>query len=164
DRPAHLASVHGYVDVFGELLPPPAAMDRLWDRVFLAGDTLAHDRLTTLLSAAPGARGGPGYAGALEKQLEKRSDRLFAARWLEIPRMVRCLRQNPSAKEHFPKLLLATSLRVREVVRELLLPDLGEELATETITPGDIKRRLDRLGPRDLLEEKILICMRLPHL
>jgi hypothetical protein len=159
DRAGHLAQVHDYVDVFGTLLPRPAALARLWDRVFSAADAPAHDRLAEVLL---GGKSGPAYAAALEAELARRADGLFAARFQEVPRLVRCLRQSAAARPHFPRLLRSADSRVREVGRELLLPDLGEALAGDKVTAADIRRRLDELGP-DLLDEKIQLCLRLPH-
>src|SRR5206468_2043586 len=45
DRFAHLVTRHGYLDVDGVLLPRPAALGRLWERVLTGSDTLAHARL-----------------------------------------------------------------------------------------------------------------------
>jgi hypothetical protein len=168
DRSVHLIAAHGYVDVFGTLLPRPDALARLWSRTFGQGDGAAHDRLCELLleGPAPTAAGaGPRtpYVASLEEELLRRADSLFAARWQEMPRLVQCLRQNPKARPYFRQLLFAADPRVREAGRELVLPDLGERLAGDDTSAVDVRRELDRLCPPELIEEKIQLCLRLPH-
>src|SRR5262249_38308599 len=62
DRPGHLMSAHGYVDVFGAVLPRPVALARLWDRVFTGGDTKAHDRICDLLIGVEDSGSSPRAA------------------------------------------------------------------------------------------------------
>src|SRR5205823_3274536 len=50
-----------------------------------------------------------------------------------------------------------------EVVREVLLPGLGERLAGENVTAADVRRELDAAVPPDLVEEKVQLCMHLPQ-
>src|SRR5262249_47487711 len=63
-RASHLKGLHGYLDVFGALLPRPAALVRLWERVFREGDVPAHERLCEELLA--GGQKESAYAAALE--------------------------------------------------------------------------------------------------
>jgi hypothetical protein len=170
DRAEHLKAAHDYVDVQGTLLPRPAALERLWEQVFVASDARAHEELLALLDTSKktgelhGTADESPYAAALKAQLRARADSLFQARAQEVTRLVRCLRQNPKAIRHFPGLLRDGDPRVRELVRELLLPDLGGALAGAQVRPDDIRRELDRLCPDDLVEERILLCRQLPYL
>jgi hypothetical protein len=164
NRPLHLISVHGYVDVFGAVQPRAIALTRLWDRVFSTGDVSAHDRLCEiLLDEVPSGQTPSPYAASLEGELEHRAEVFFAARWQEMPRLVRCLHQSAKARPHFLELLRASDRRVREVGRELLLPDLAEKLEGEHTSAAQIRQELDALCADDLIEEKILLGLRLPH-
>jgi hypothetical protein len=169
DRPEHLKTAHGYVDVLGSLLPREAALERLWSRVFLAADTQAHDDILALLDAGAAPSGTAGrkaapYAAALQAQLRARAEGLLQAQSRELPRLVRCLRHNARAHRHFPALLRDDDPRVREVGRDLLLPDLGGRLSGDQVTAADVRRELDRLCPDELIEEKIALCRQLPYL
>ncbi|MCI0461813.1 MAG: hypothetical protein L0Z62_33095, partial [Gemmataceae bacterium] len=77
DLAAHLTSAHGYLEMAGELLPRGEALARLWERVFRAGDTTAHDRLSELLL---GAGGEGAYLAALEAQVAQRANPSVVAR------------------------------------------------------------------------------------
>jgi hypothetical protein len=169
ERAAHLKSAHGYVEALGSLLPREAAVDRLWGRVFLASDAQAHDEIVALLDpgGAPsgtGPRGDTPYADSLKAQLRERADGLLQARSQELPRLVRCLRQNARARRHFPALLRDDDPRVREVARELILPDLGGRLAGDRVTAEDVRRELDRVCPAERIDDKVLLCRQLPYL
>jgi hypothetical protein len=167
ERAAHLKSVHGYVESHGALLSREAALDRLWGRVFLANDVQAHEELLTLLNATRGADATPlaaPYSVALKAQLHSRAEGLFQGRSQEVPRLVRCLRADRRAHRHFPALLHDADPRVREIGRELLLPDLGGRLAADRVSAEDIFRELARLGGDELIEEKILLCRQLSYL
>jgi hypothetical protein len=165
DRAEHLRAAHGYVDVSGNLLSRPAALERLWDRVFLGNDAPAHDQVLDILDRGPSRdREDAPYAAALRSQLGARAEALLRTRSQEVPRLVRCLRQNPRAHPYFPILLRDADPNIREVGRELLLPELGGRLGAGAVTARDIRRELDRVCPADELEEKILLCRQLPYL
>jgi uncharacterized C2H2 Zn-finger protein len=160
ERSRHLIAVHGYVETGGTLLPLPAALAALWERVFRRGDVAAHDRLFEILSAVPHRPGEPPpYAAALEAELRRRADTLFASRWQELPRLVRCLRQNEAARSTFRHLLQSTDLRVRETGRELLLPDAAAELAGADAAA--VRAWIDGLCPIEDAWEKMRLCQRL---
>src|SRR5262249_54798585 len=115
---AHLIARHTYVDVFGILLPLTAAVASLWDRVFARGDVQANKRLCQLLKPAAGhATDPPPYIAALEAELARRGETLFASRYQELPRLVHCLRQSDAARPYFRHLLQSGNARVREVGR-----------------------------------------------
>src|SRR5437764_4929811 len=163
-RPQHLVEAHGYVEVTGLLLSRPEALAHLWDRVFLAGDAEAHDRVAKLLAEETVEGAEAAYRTALETELLRRADTLFAARWQELPRLVRCLRQSATAWPHFRGLLRAGDPRVREVGRELLLLDVCQQLAPAGTAAEEVRRWLDRLCPFEGVEEKIRLCQRLAQL
>jgi hypothetical protein len=178
ERVGHLVEAHGYVDCLGSLLPRPEALARLWDQTFSQADRAAHGRLCELLagtSPAPrlsgptGPKGEaseperPAYVAALEAQLHLRADGLLAARWQQLPRLVECLRASPAARPHFRHLLTSADNRVRDIGRELVLPEVAETLSGEDISPRDVRRELDALCPHLFIEEKIQLCLALPH-
>src|SRR5947209_2130122 len=163
-RPDHLVSAHGYVQLSNLLISRPEALAYLWDRVFLAGDAEAHDRVVKLLAEDTVEGGESAYRTALESELVRRADTLFAARWQELPRLVRCLRQSAAARPQFRGLLRAGDARVREVGRELLLPDACKQLAPAGTAAEEVRRWLDRLCPLEGVEEKLRLCQRLTQL
>jgi hypothetical protein len=163
DRDAHVANVHGYVEVAGQWLPHADALAQLWEQVFRAADSKAHQRLTELLAGEFSEEGESPYRAALEMELSRRADAIFAARWLEVPRLVQCLRRNPEARPHFRGLLRASDPRVRDLGRELLTPEACEQLADPKTTPEHVARWIRRLCPVEGLEEKIRLCQRLPQ-
>ncbi len=160
DTAAHLVSVHGYLVVEGTPLPRADALARLWDRVFTAGDTQAHERLCSLLIDESAEGIGAPYLAALEEESVRRADTVFTGP-LQVARLVQCLRQGRAARPLFPGLLCSADARVREISRELLLPDLAERLSLDEPTAADLRRELDALCPPGLIEEKILLCRRL---
>jgi hypothetical protein len=175
DTAGHLVSVHGYLEEAGTLLPRDEVLGRLWDRVFDSGDAEAHERLCGLLGAealdastmqmmhSPHAAASP-YVAALESEILRRAGALFAAREEAVPRLVKCLRQSRTARALGPYLLRSAEAQVRELARELLLPELGDRLAGEALTAAELRRHLNLLCPGKLIEEKILLCERLPLL
>jgi uncharacterized C2H2 Zn-finger protein len=162
DAPRHLQQVHGYLDVGGAVLPRAGALAQLWDRVFTEGDRNAHDRLCQLLST-PDSDGPPPYIGALATELERRADRLVAARWQELPRLTQCLRSNQKVVPLFARLLRASDRRVRDVGRDLLLGELTTRLTGTEITALHVRAELEELCPVDQLEDAIQLCRQLPQ-
>jgi hypothetical protein len=158
----HLQLVHGYLDVGGAVLPRAGALAQLWDRVFTEGDSNAHDRLCQLLTT-PESDGPHPYIGALAAELERRADRLVAARWQELPRLTHCLRSNQQVVPLFARLLRAANRRVRDVGRELLLGELTTRLTGIEITALHVRAELDDLCPVDQLEDAIQLCRQLPQ-
>ncbi len=159
DRPEHLQREHGYVEAANMLLPRSQALTWLWDRTF-RGDDKAHERLHTLLQEEGG---GPAYTAALETELSRRADALFAARWQEVPRVVQNLRRYAPAQAHFRGLLRSKERRVREIGQELLLPNACAELAREGTTTEQVRRWVDRLCPLDSVDEKARFAGRMPQ-
>jgi hypothetical protein len=150
------------VDVFGIPLPFDAAMAALWDRVFTRGDALAHQRIYEILKPRVNRDSAtPPYVAALEEELTRRAEILFAARWQEIPRVVACLRQCDAARPLFWHLLESADPRLHEIGRELLLAEAGAHLSAETATAADVRSWLDRLWPNGDVWEKIQLCQRL---
>jgi hypothetical protein len=169
DTTGHLMREHGYLEVAGQTLPRDEALAQLWDRVFQAGDSAAHERLCELLQAgtadippAPDAP-LPAYVLALEAELRRRATDLFDDPQA-LARVVACLRQARAARPLFPGLLRSEDARVRELGRELLLPDLAERLAGAAVSAADVRRQLDAVCPEDLVEEKLQLCARLAPL
>jgi len=161
DRPAHLRDVHGFVEVFGALLPRRAALERLWDRILLQGDGPAHDRLLEILPASErNGDAGRLYVAALDVELNRRADAPASLG----EHLVSCLHRDPRAHHLVPDLLRSRSERVREIGRAFLLPQIAGALDRANSTPTDLRRRLDQVCPEDLLEEKIILCLRLPNL
>jgi hypothetical protein len=159
DRVAHLVGVHGYLEVGDALLPRAEGLARLWERVFGAADAAAHERLCRLLLPREAA----AYVAALETEIARRAGDQLADR-RRVARLVQCLRQDRAARGHFAGLLRSADARVREVGREVLLPDLAELLASESLSAADIRKHLDALCPADLIDEKLLLCQRLAPL
>jgi hypothetical protein len=161
DRPAHLREVHGFVDVFGALLPRQAALERLWDRILLQGDVQAHHRLLEVLKI-PERNGDAGrvYVSVLEEELQRRSDPPAAL----SERLVSCWRRDARVERLVPDLLRSGDERVRDLCRTFVLGELAAELVGDKGGAADLRRRLDQLCPEDLIEEKIILCLRLPSL
>ncbi len=179
DQRIHLVAAHGYLDVSGTLLPRAAALARLWEQTFAQADVPAHHRLCELLGvdATTGGetaskadakkrsflmRASP-YLAALEAELSRRAVNLLAARWQQVPRLVQCLRENVWARPFFRELLRSMDPLVREIARDLVLPELEDRLAGDGVTDLEVRRELDRICPEELIEEKIQLCLRLPH-
>jgi hypothetical protein len=159
--PGHLIARHGYVDVFGILLPQPAAVAALWDRVFARGDVHANKRLCQILKPADPRGDPPPYIAGLEAELIRRGEGLANSHHRDLPRLVRCLRHSDAARPYFRHLLQSADARVREVGRELLLAEAGEILAGEHVTAAEVRAWLDRLCPGDDVWDKIRLGRRL---
>ncbi len=159
----HLVAAHAYLALSGTLLPRHAALSCLWDRVFTTGDLQAHEQLCLLLSGGGGPATEPSrYARALEEELQRRLNPAQLNR-RDLARLIRNLRQSNSAGTHFWHLLAAAEPRVRSFGRELLLPEVGESLAEESLAPAEVRRWLDKLCPIEDVWEKIRVCQRLPQ-
>jgi hypothetical protein len=156
DAPAHLAQVHGYLEVGGAMLPRGAALSELWDRVFSQGDRDAHERLLQLLAA-------PTYLRTLEAETAQRADRLLAARAQEIPRLARGLRSSEAALPRVAQLLQADDPHVRQVGQEVLLLELVAQLLGGTVTAWKIRAQLNRLFAADRIDDKMQVCKLLPR-
>src|SRR5438045_3355693 len=85
--PADRGNAH--LEAANMLLPRAQALSWLWERAF-RGDDQAHERVHTVLTQEGG---GPGYTSALESELSRCAEALFAARWQEVPRVVQNLRR-----------------------------------------------------------------------
>jgi hypothetical protein len=159
DLHAHQMEAHGYIEVAGSVLPRAVALNQLWDRLFGAGDREAHNRLVELLAASdPKADGSPPYVRALEAQLRRRGDQILAARWQELPRLVRCLRSSTQALPLLTQLLHSPHQFVQEVAQDVLLAELTARLSSGSASGTDVRGQLDRLCPADQLEDKIRLC------
>jgi hypothetical protein len=164
DEPNHLTTVHGYVQFAGALLPRAAALRCLWDRVFSTGDPQANERLCSLLQSDQVEHAArSAYATALEVELVHRLNTPHPQRRQEIERWVKNLRKSASVKQHFWDLLRSSELRVRQLGRELLLPEVGFNLSSIETTPAEVRRWLDQLCPEEDIWQKLFVCQRLPH-
>ena len=158
----HLISSHSYVDLTGIPMPPTAAQTCLWDRVFTTGDREAHARLCQMLESGPRPQTvRPSYLVALEAELLHRADDLLSRQRAELQRLVRCLRQSDTVHPYFWQLLRSSDPRVRQLGRELVLPELSETRELDTASPAEVRRWLDRLCPVEDGRDKIAICQRL---
>jgi uncharacterized C2H2 Zn-finger protein len=164
EQPQHLVVAHGYIPVSGTLLSPGAALSCLWDRVFNTGDLPAHEQLLRLLEAHPDRGADPSpYVTALQTELQGRADTLLSLRPQHRGRIVQNLRASSKARDYFDKLLVADDLRVRELGRELLLPDAGAALASARTSVAEVRSWLEKLCPREDVWCKIRVCQRLPR-
>ncbi len=162
ERFRHLVTEHGYLEVDGTLLSRPDALARLWEQVATWGDGQAHRRLLEIFHAAeqPAA-----YVAGLEAELGRRT----AGPGGGVPRsvletLVRQLRREPAWPALVPGLVRAKNPLIREIGRELLLPDLANRVRRRPLTAADLDQQIDRALPGDdLLQEKIHLCLRLPH-
>ena len=184
DRPEHLQDAHGYVSVSGTLLPRAMAIERLWEGIFLKGDTAAHDQLVELFGNDETAK--RNYVASLEDELRRRDGSgewptasaegsgefpvmvsapvaLRPAPRFKVENLIACLRKSPQVESFLANLLRSKESRVRDLSREILLPELVKRLPGK-VGPEELRRRLDQVCPDDLLEEKIRLCQRLPHL
>lgn len=166
DRPGHMRSVHGYVEVFGSLLPREVAVERLWDRVFTGADARAHQRLLEM--TGQGESDGKSYVAALERTVRSRfparpgGDRAPAdASLATFDGLMSCLGRLADSTLTV-ELLRSSEPRLRQIARELLLPSLTTAMRGPKLAVHDLRQILDRVIPDDLLEEKILLCLRLP--
>jgi hypothetical protein len=163
EEPEHLITAHGYITLSGALMPHAAALSCLWDRVFAAGDSEAHERLRDLLQGDAPESGQPTYPAALETELIRRLDTPLAKRRRDLERLVGNLRKSDGSRSRFWDLLSAADPRIRKVGRELLLPDVGQSLADKQTTAAEVRRRLEQLCPVEDVWNKIQVCQRLPH-
>jgi hypothetical protein len=158
----HLVAAHGYVPLFGTLLPLPTALRCLWDRVLATGDTDAHERICRLLErVSPHSEGLPPYVATLAEELEQR----FGKGGLpsgDRTRLVERLRSSLVARPLFRQLLVAPDPRMRNLGRELVLPEAGAALASQQTTAEDVRQWLDQLCSNDDVWTKIEVCQRLP--
>lgn len=165
DQPGHLVREHGYVDLDGILMLSAAARTCLWDRVFTTGDVRAHDRLCQLFAREPEPpTGRSSYIVALEREWLYRADALLSSKRGEFLRLVRCLRQQEAVRSHFWQLLLSPDRRIRELGRELVLPDLVAAPETTKASAAVVHGWLDTLCPVDDRNDKVRTCQRLAQL
>lgn len=163
DRAVHLVAVHGYVEIAGITLPRPTALSQLWDRVFAHQDARAHARLCELLIPDSADEPSP-YAAALEAEIAQRAGNLLARRHRELSGLIGCLRENEAARPFFWRLLQSADPQVRELGQELILPEVGQQLAGAETSAADVRAWLDRLCPDDDIWDKIRLCQqRLRH-
>jgi hypothetical protein len=184
DRPEHLQDAHGYVSVAGTLLPRAMAVERLWEGIFLQGDIAAHDQLVEIFGNDENAK--KNYVASLEEELKRRdgsgewpvasaegsgefpvmvagSGAFRPAPRFKVENLIACLRKSPQVETFLGNLLRSREGRVRDLAREILLPELVKRLPGK-VSPGELRRQLDQVCPDDLLEEKVLLCLRLPKL
>jgi hypothetical protein len=160
----HLIRSHGYVDLDGILMPLEAARTCLWDRVFTTGDQQAHDRLCQILAAGPALQTDrPPYFFSLEMELLRRADELLSNKRAGFQRLVRCLRQSEAARPYFWQLLMSPDARLRQLARELILPELSETSELKTASSAEVRGWLDRLCPVEEVRDKLAVCHRLPQ-
>jgi hypothetical protein len=163
DEPAHLVTVHGYLALAGSVLPRPAAISCLWDRVFRTGDVSAHERLCRLLSDVPdGETGRSPYVVSLESELSHRLDGGRVSRQ-DLQRWINALRKYPAACDRFWDLVQSSDVNLRRLGQELLLPDVGRFLSSRFVPASEVRRWLDKLCPGEDVWDKIRICQRLPR-
>ncbi|MBM4067655.1 MAG: hypothetical protein FJ271_01735 [Planctomycetes bacterium] len=166
DRPEHLRAAHGYIDVFGALLPRDVALDRLWDRVFTSADAQAHAQLLELAGADEDR--AQRYCAFLEMAVRARfavpaGQREIAESLTPFDGLVSCLGRTVDASL-FAGLLRCSDSRLRQIGRKLMLPALTAAIRGSKLSVADLRLLLDKLVPDDLLEEKILLCLHLPGL
>jgi hypothetical protein len=82
---------------------------------------------------------------------------------LKMEHFIACLRKSPQVDSLLTHLLRSREGRVRELAREIILPELVKRLPAK-VSAAELRRRLDQVCPDDLLEEKILLCLPLPKL
>jgi hypothetical protein len=164
DQPAHLIAEHGYVALAGSLLPRNAALRCLWDRVFRAGDPRAQARLHDLLQNQPALNSDRDpYMAALETELRGHLKATSGNRRRDLERLVRNLRKSATARVNYWDLLTSSDPHVRQLGREVVLPEVGQALAATKTSAAEVRRWLDRLCPADDVWSKIFVCQRLPH-
>jgi uncharacterized C2H2 Zn-finger protein len=161
-RSDHLIAAHGYLSISGTLLPRESALACLWDRVFTTGDATAHEQLLQIL-AGPAVNGQSPYVQALEAELLRRVKTRLFTQPQELRRLVRHLRGDKPAHQHFWQLLTSADSRIRALGQELLLPDSSEALAGPHTSASDVQAWLNKLCPADDVWEKIRLCQRLPN-
>lgn len=170
ERAAHLRDAHGYVELAGNWLPRALAFDRLWDRVLSEGDDKAHAQLLELCRTErlPLAN---AYVEALEEALARRSQSMpqtpAAADSLRLalrlaPKFLTCLERCHDANTLLGEMVRSPSTPVRALAREGWLPWITSDLDGDARLGETLRQRLELLGP-GLLEEKILLCRRLPE-
>src|SRR5439155_21205761 len=117
---SHLVTLHGYLEVDGALLPRPAALGRLWERVLTSGDELSHARLVQIYgeSGAPAA-----YVAALEHELTRRLPLLGGDIRPALEPLRRCLSAVVEKDGLIRQLVRAGSAPARDLGRELLVPE-----------------------------------------
>jgi hypothetical protein len=156
--------MHGYLTLSGTLLPRAAAVSCLWDRVFTTGDARAHERLSDLLGGQVDADSGrSAYTTSLETEWLQRLASTRTVRRRDLERWVQNLRQGNSARVLHWELIVAPEPRLRELGRQLLLPDVGQALASPDTPPGEVHRWIEKLCPNEDVWCKIGVCQRLFH-
>lgn len=162
ERTHHLLTRHGYQNVFGVLLPLPAALAALWERVFAHADEDAHTRLCQILATLPSPDPTrTSYAVALERELTARVQSVFGSQGQELPRLLRLLRRSPEARSQALHLVRSAHANVRKLGRDILLHVAAEELIGDNASPQDVRRWLDRISPQGDVWDKIQLCQRL---
>src|SRR5262249_10348199 len=121
------------------------------------------------------ADAGRNYVASLEEELKRRTP--TNTEWrirsgessgdinapLKMEHLIACLRKSPQVDSLLTHLLRSREDRVRELAREILLPELVNRLPAK-VNAAELRRRLDQLCPDDLLEKKILLSLPLAKL
>jgi hypothetical protein len=164
NEPEHLITTHGYLALSGALMPRTAALNCLWDRVFATGDTQAHERLCSLLQGSRDLNTGQvPYVAALEAELLKRLSTPLAKQRRALERLLQNLRKAGRARAYFWALPGASDSRLRQLGRELLLPEVGASLSGAQTAASEVRGWLEQLCPQETIWNKIQICQRLPR-
>jgi hypothetical protein len=159
----HLVAGHGYLRISGTLLPRPAALACLWDRVFTSGDVPAHEQLLHILSGPQEPESDRrSYVQALEAELLRRAKTRLFTQPQELRRLVRHLRAARAPRQQFWQLLGSGDHRIRALGQELLLPDSAHALGEGETSLVAVQAWLDRLCPSNDVWAKIRLCQRLP--
>jgi hypothetical protein len=141
----------------------PAPPEQLWDRLLYAADYSAARQLLDLFGVGdqPQETTDAAYLTALSDRLRRWLAELPAAQHFLLAGLIPCLRQDSRAHRFFPALLADPDPAVRELARQLLLPELRLRLAGPDVQAAEVRQELERLGPAVPLEEKILLCRQL---
>ncbi len=164
DRADHMQEAHDHINVFGVFLPRQQAIALLWERVFEDGDSQAHERLLGIGHArASQEHPFSVYVESLESQLSPSSARqtIKRATRTKVGRLVESLKFTADKRSLAAALLRSKEDLVREIGREMLMPEISERLRGSELSAGTIRKHLDELCPADLIDEKIKICERL---
>ncbi|MCS7046614.1 MAG: hypothetical protein NZO58_09685, partial [Gemmataceae bacterium] len=169
ERPEHLRNQHGYVELDGEMWPRRQAENRLWDRVFSAGDADAHQQLLRLFGDDPAGRSA--YVAALEAQLSAREDldeaeslagAAFNPQWEP---WLNCLRMTLATHPVLPRLLHSETPRAWAVGQALVLSELTRRLRGAGGNSTAVQRAVEETLPgREFAAERVRVCGMLPKL
>lgn len=150
ERATHLRTVHGYIDFGGVVLPRPAGLQRLWDRVFGNNDRDAHEQICRLLLPEGDAIVDPTpWMVAFATEVERRQLGLKKQRWRRLPPLS-SRRTPPILRQAAAVVLLRAFGTDGKTGRRILRAALGQNSRSRALR--QLNAIETQLGPAPLFE------------